>query len=75
MVNYYSAVTPHVRNVPVFIQYSNHKELKTETNQVTNLHHLKFSEISLCYYGILDEQFLCQLVFLAEVWMSAIFAA
>ncbi|TSK34836.1 Polypyrimidine tract-binding protein 2 [Bagarius yarrelli] len=33
MVNYYSAVTPHVRNVPVFIQYSNHKELKTETNQ------------------------------------------
>ncbi|KAI5618149.1 hypothetical protein C0J50_22131, partial [Silurus asotus] len=34
MVNYYSAVTPHVRNVPVFIQYSNHKELKTETNQV-----------------------------------------
>ncbi|KAK3572074.1 hypothetical protein QTP86_022301 [Hemibagrus guttatus] len=33
MVNYYSAVTPHIRNVPVFIQYSNHKELKTETNQ------------------------------------------
>uniref|UniRef100_A0AAR2K8U9 RRM domain-containing protein n=1 Tax=Pygocentrus nattereri TaxID=42514 RepID=A0AAR2K8U9_PYGNA len=30
MVNYYSAVTPHVRNVPVFIQYSNHKELKTD---------------------------------------------
>ncbi|XP_066548613.1 polypyrimidine tract-binding protein 2 isoform X4 [Amia ocellicauda] len=30
MVNYYTAVTPHVRNVPVFIQYSNHKELKTD---------------------------------------------
>ncbi|KAJ8397553.1 hypothetical protein AAFF_G00438290 [Aldrovandia affinis] len=30
MVNYYSAVTPHVRNMPVFIQYSNHKELKTD---------------------------------------------
>uniref|UniRef100_A0A8C7K2L9 Polypyrimidine tract binding protein 2a n=1 Tax=Oncorhynchus kisutch TaxID=8019 RepID=A0A8C7K2L9_ONCKI len=30
MVNYYSTVTPHVRNVPVFIQYSNHKELKTD---------------------------------------------
>ena len=29
MVNYYSTVTPHVRNVPVFILYSNHKELKT----------------------------------------------
>uniref|UniRef100_A0A8B9JRQ9 Polypyrimidine tract-binding protein 2 n=1 Tax=Astyanax mexicanus TaxID=7994 RepID=A0A8B9JRQ9_ASTMX len=36
MVNYYSAVTPHVRNVPVFIQYSNHKELKTDNaNQST----------------------------------------
>ncbi|XP_039591758.1 polypyrimidine tract-binding protein 2 isoform X2 [Polypterus senegalus] len=31
MVNYYTAVTPHVRNVPVFIQYSNHKELKTDS--------------------------------------------
>ncbi|TRY87543.1 hypothetical protein DNTS_007095, partial [Danionella cerebrum] len=30
MVNYYTAVTPQVRNVPVFIQYSNHKELKTD---------------------------------------------
>ena len=35
MVNYYITVTPHVRNVPVFIQYSNHKELKTDAgNQV-----------------------------------------
>lgn len=36
MVNYYTAVTPQVRNVPVFIQYSNHKELKTDSalNQV-----------------------------------------
>lgn len=35
MVNYYATVTPHVRNVPVFIQYSNHKELKTDAgNQV-----------------------------------------
>uniref|UniRef100_A0A3Q2YEI5 Polypyrimidine tract binding protein 2b n=1 Tax=Hippocampus comes TaxID=109280 RepID=A0A3Q2YEI5_HIPCM len=31
MVNYYSAVTPQVRNSPVFIQYSNHKELKTDS--------------------------------------------
>uniref|UniRef100_A0A6I8NZ44 Polypyrimidine tract binding protein 2 n=1 Tax=Ornithorhynchus anatinus TaxID=9258 RepID=A0A6I8NZ44_ORNAN len=30
MVNYYSAVTPHLRNQPVYIQYSNHKELKTD---------------------------------------------
>lgn len=36
MVNYYNTVTPHVRNVPVFIQYSNHKELKTDSgNQVS----------------------------------------
>lgn len=35
MVNYYTTVTPHIRNVPVFIQYSNHKELKTDAgNQV-----------------------------------------
>jgi len=31
MVNYYVTVTPQVRNVPVFIQYSNHKELKTDS--------------------------------------------
>uniref|UniRef100_A0A3B4B2P6 RRM domain-containing protein n=1 Tax=Periophthalmus magnuspinnatus TaxID=409849 RepID=A0A3B4B2P6_9GOBI len=31
MVNYYTAVTPQVRNAPVFIQYSNHKELKTDS--------------------------------------------
>ncbi|KAM8882672.1 polypyrimidine tract-binding protein 2-like isoform 2-T2 [Synchiropus picturatus] len=36
MVNYYTTVTPHIRNVPVFIQYSNHKELKTDAgNQVS----------------------------------------
>uniref|UniRef100_A0A8C2Q4G8 Polypyrimidine tract binding protein 2a n=1 Tax=Cyprinus carpio TaxID=7962 RepID=A0A8C2Q4G8_CYPCA len=32
MVNYYSAVTPHVRSMPVYIQYSNHKELKTDNS-------------------------------------------
>uniref|UniRef100_A0A3P8WKY0 Polypyrimidine tract binding protein 2b n=1 Tax=Cynoglossus semilaevis TaxID=244447 RepID=A0A3P8WKY0_CYNSE len=31
MVNYYTAVTPQVRNASVFIQYSNHKELKTDS--------------------------------------------
>lgn len=30
MVNYYTAATPHVRNQPVYIQYSNHRELKTD---------------------------------------------
>uniref|UniRef100_A0A8D3BM34 Polypyrimidine tract binding protein 3 n=1 Tax=Scophthalmus maximus TaxID=52904 RepID=A0A8D3BM34_SCOMX len=30
MVNYYTTATPTVRNQPVFIQYSNHRELKTD---------------------------------------------
>uniref|UniRef100_A0A672SEF1 Polypyrimidine tract-binding protein 2-like n=1 Tax=Sinocyclocheilus grahami TaxID=75366 RepID=A0A672SEF1_SINGR len=48
MVNYYSAVTPHIRSMPVYIQYSNHKELKTDnSNQVTNyLTFLKIVSIS-----------------------------
>lgn len=44
MVNYYATVTPHVRNIPVFIQYSNHKELKTDAgNQVGASSRLKLS--------------------------------
>ncbi|KTF87887.1 hypothetical protein cypCar_00001631 [Cyprinus carpio] len=36
MVTYYSSVTPVIRNHPIFMQYSNHKELKTDNspNQV-----------------------------------------
>ncbi|KAJ1171750.1 hypothetical protein NDU88_003608 [Pleurodeles waltl] len=30
MVNYYTTMTPSLRNQPVYIQYSNHKELKTD---------------------------------------------
>ncbi|XP_029470190.1 polypyrimidine tract-binding protein 3 isoform X2 [Rhinatrema bivittatum] len=30
MVNYYTPVTPHLRSQPVYIQYSNHRELKTD---------------------------------------------
>ncbi|XP_014342434.1 polypyrimidine tract-binding protein 3 isoform X4 [Latimeria chalumnae] len=30
MVNYCTTVTPHLRNQPVYIQYSNHRELKTD---------------------------------------------
>lgn len=41
MVNYYSSVTPVIRNHPVFMQYSNHKELKTDNspNQVVHRRH------------------------------------
>ncbi|XP_051957377.1 polypyrimidine tract-binding protein 1b [Xyrauchen texanus] len=36
MVTYYSSVTPVIRNHPIYMQYSNHKELKTDNspNQV-----------------------------------------
>uniref|UniRef100_A0A8C2KN82 Polypyrimidine tract-binding protein 1 n=1 Tax=Cyprinus carpio TaxID=7962 RepID=A0A8C2KN82_CYPCA len=36
MVSYYSSVTPVIRNHPIYMQYSNHKELKTDNspNQV-----------------------------------------
>ncbi|XP_017831048.1 polypyrimidine tract-binding protein 3 isoform X9 [Callithrix jacchus] len=30
MVNYYTPFTPHLRSQPVYIQYSNHRELKTD---------------------------------------------
>uniref|UniRef100_A0A7N8XIR4 Polypyrimidine tract binding protein 3 n=1 Tax=Mastacembelus armatus TaxID=205130 RepID=A0A7N8XIR4_9TELE len=35
MVNYYTTATPTIRNQPIFIQYSTHRELKTDnlTNQ------------------------------------------
>ncbi|XP_034048794.1 polypyrimidine tract-binding protein 3-like [Thalassophryne amazonica] len=31
MVNYYTSVTPSIRNQPIFIQFSNHQELKTDS--------------------------------------------
>lgn len=36
MVSYYSSVTPVIRNHPIYMQYSTHKELKTDNspNQV-----------------------------------------
>lgn len=36
MVNYYASAPPTIRNQPVFLQYSTHRELKTDnlTNQV-----------------------------------------
>lgn len=39
MVNYYTPVTPHLRSQPVYIQYSNHRELKTDNlpNQAVSM--------------------------------------
>lgn len=38
MVNYYTSAPPTIRNQPIFIQYSTHRELKTDnlTNQVSS---------------------------------------
>lgn len=57
MVNYYTTVTPHVRNVPVFIQYSNHKELKTDAgNQVSRAgvmqHHVCEILLGVCRFSL-----------------------
>uniref|UniRef100_A0A665W213 Polypyrimidine tract-binding protein 1 n=1 Tax=Echeneis naucrates TaxID=173247 RepID=A0A665W213_ECHNA len=40
MVSYYSSVTPVIRNHPIYMQYSTHKELKTDNspNQVVSFH-------------------------------------
>lgn len=42
MINYYTSVQPTIRNQPIYIQYSTHRELKTDnlTSQVisTTLH-------------------------------------
>lgn len=40
MVGYYSTVMPVIRNHPVYVQFSNHKELKTDNspNQEVGLH-------------------------------------
>ncbi|XP_067872792.1 polypyrimidine tract-binding protein 1-like isoform X7 [Heterodontus francisci] len=32
MVSYYNTVTPYLRSHPIYIQYSNHKELKTDNS-------------------------------------------
>lgn len=32
MVGYYSTVMPVIRNHPVYVQFSNHKELKTDNS-------------------------------------------
>lgn len=39
MVNYYTTVTPVLRSQPIYIQFSNHKELKTDNspNQAVSL--------------------------------------
>ncbi len=46
MVNYYTSAPPTIRNQPIFIQYSTHRELKTDnlTNQVRRRRNKDLSE-------------------------------
>ncbi|XP_053514405.1 polypyrimidine tract-binding protein 1 isoform X1 [Artibeus jamaicensis] len=47
MVNYYTSVTPVLRGQPIYIQFSNHKELKTDSspNQAVRHHPLILSGV------------------------------
>lgn len=53
MVNYYTTVTPVLRSQPIYIQFSNHKELKTDNspNQAVSFCSLH------CHTGGRDRQF------------------
>ncbi|KAK2120156.1 Polypyrimidine tract-binding protein 3 [Saguinus oedipus] len=55
MVNYYTPFTPHLRSQPVYIQYSNHRELKTDNlpNQAELLEIIHFNNLFIdCNKGI-----------------------
>lgn len=55
MVSYYSSVTPVIRNHPIYMQYSTHKELKTDNspNQVVRACALVFHiDCSLIYLNL-----------------------
>jgi len=63
MVTYYSSVTPVIRNHPIFMQYSNHKELKTDNspNQVVcaSKSFYLFIYFTSAGFGKLHSTFLC----------------
>lgn len=46
MVGYYSTVMPVIRHHPVYVQFSNHKELKTDNSP--NQEVKKHSPVSIC---------------------------
>lgn len=59
MVNYYTTVTPHIRNVPVFIQYSNHKELKTDAGNQVGAQLRLFQLFIFCFKCYISAFLLC----------------
>uniref|UniRef100_A0A7M4F999 Polypyrimidine tract-binding protein 1 n=1 Tax=Crocodylus porosus TaxID=8502 RepID=A0A7M4F999_CROPO len=53
MVNYYTTVTPVLRSQPIYIQFSNHKELKTDNspNQAVFIRSIPFNNPQIdCWY-------------------------
>lgn len=75
MVSYYSSVTPVIRNHPIYMQYSTHKELKTDNspNQVvrpepdtSTRHELRFHLSSSFSYAVSDELFMSFTRFLSH---------
>lgn len=51
MINYYTTAPPTIRNQPVFIQYSTHRELKTDNlpNQVRIWKYVRLPFNTLCF--------------------------
>lgn len=56
MINYYTTAPPTIRNQPVFIQYSTHRELKTDNlpNQVR----ISSSILEICVLAFKDIWFM-----------------
>ena len=56
MVNYYTPFTPHLRSQPVYIQYSNHRELKTDNlpNQAVSIKGVFKNRYRNTWYDNLD---------------------
>lgn len=48
MVGYYSTVMPVIRHQPVYVQFSNHKELKTDNSPNQEVRRVRSARFPLC---------------------------
>ncbi|NXW74029.1 PTBP3 protein, partial [Hirundo rustica] len=51
MVNYYTPATPHLHNQPVYIQYSNYKELRTDNQHIQARHQAALQGMNAVQHG------------------------
>uniref|UniRef100_A0A672L947 Polypyrimidine tract binding protein 3 n=1 Tax=Sinocyclocheilus grahami TaxID=75366 RepID=A0A672L947_SINGR len=78
MVNYYTAATPHVRNQPVYIQYSNHRELKTDNlpNQGVRITLCAISAVQstvcVCVISAVDDGICTNYHFFVREWHNSV---